>query len=137
MLTDDFIEIKRADLKQVMYHEIDLNELIFTVVKALQNVSRIRYYGISMLIDVLRGTDNTRVFRNELNKIPEFGAFKELPYETVKTVIEWMISEHLILKTKEPYPVLHSTYEGLHYSQVMSEGKLKKFKKYLEEEVVL
>ena len=74
-----------------MYHEIDLNELIFTVVKALQNVSRIRYYGISMLIDVLRGTDNTRVFRNELNKIPEFGAFKELPYETVKTVIEWMI----------------------------------------------
>ncbi|BFK28386.1 MAG: UvrD-helicase domain-containing protein [Blautia producta] len=137
VLTDDFIEIKRADLKQVMYHEIDLNELIFTVVKALQNVSRIRYYGISMLIDVLRGTDNTRVFRNELNKIPEFGAFKELPYETVKTVIEWMISEHLILKTKEPYPVLHSTYEGLHYSQVMSEGKLKKFKKYLEEEVVL
>ncbi|MCM1057122.1 MAG: hypothetical protein NC517_05885 [Firmicutes bacterium] len=36
--------------------------------------------------------------------------------------------EHLILKTKEKYSVLHSTYEGLHYSE--------KLKKYLEEELI-
>lgn len=133
VLMDDFIEIKRADLKPVMYNEIDLNEMIFTVVKALQNVSRVRFYGVSLLTDVLRGTDNKRVFHNGLDKTPEFGAYEDLPYETVKAVIEWMISEHLILKTKERYPVLHSTYEGLHYSEVITEGKLKKLQKYLEE----
>jgi DNA helicase-4 len=50
-------------------------------------------------------------------------------------MIEWMISEHLILKTKEKYPVLHSTYEGLHYSNVITEGKLKKLQKLLKKEM--
>lgn len=53
------------------------------------------------------------------------------------SIIEWLIKEHYMLKTKEKYPVLHSTYEGLHYSETITEGKLKKLKKYLEEEVVL
>lgn len=90
-----------------------------------------------MLTDVLKGVDNKRILDNRLDKIPEYGVLKKLSGETVKSVIEWMISEHLILKTKEHYPVLHSTYEGLHYSEVMTEGKLKRLKKYLEEEVVL
>ena len=132
--TDDYIAIQRADLNPVMYNEIDLNELIFTVVKGLQNVSCVRYYGTKMLTDVLRGTVTKRVFDNHLDKIPEFGALKELQYETVQSVIDWMISAHLILKTKEQYPVLHSTYEGLHYSEVITEGKLKRLKKYLEKD---
>lgn len=37
-----------------------------------------------------------------------------------------------MLQTKEQYPVLHSTYEGLHCSESITEGKLKKLKKYLE-----
>ncbi|MGN0414174.1 MAG: 3'-5' exonuclease [Agathobacter sp.] len=60
---------------------------------------------------------------------------KSVMYETIKAVIEWMIAEHLILKTKGRYPVLHSTYEGLHYSEVITEKKLKELKKYLEDEV--
>lgn len=134
-LSDDYIEIQRADLKPVMYNGFDLNDLIFTVVKALQNVSHVRYYGAGMLADVLRGTVTKRIFDNKLDRIPEFGTLKEFQYETVLSIIEWMISEHLILRTKERYPVLHSTYEGLHYSEEMTEGKLKKLKKYLEEDL--
>ena len=44
-----------------------------------------------------------------------------------------MIKEHYTLKTKGQYPVLHSTYEGLHYSESITEGKLKKLRKHLEE----
>ena len=40
-------------------------------------------------------------------------------------------------KTKGKYPVLHSTYEGLHYSEKVTVSKLKRLKKYLEEEVIL
>lgn len=54
-----------------------------------------------------------------------------------KVIFEWMISERLILKTKGRYPVLHSTYEGLHYSEVITEDELSKLKNYLEEEVIL
>lgn len=136
-LEADYVNIVRADVKPVMCGGYDLNDLLFTVVKALQNVSRVRFYGVTMLADVLKGTDNKRISENKLDRIPEFAALKDMPYETIKAIIEWMIAEHFILKTKEKYPVLHSTYEGLHYSEVITEGKLYKLKNYLEEEAAV
>ena len=136
-LKDDYVEVRRADLEPVLYAEYDLNELIFTIVKALQNVSRNKFYGVTILVDVLNGVNNKKIFENQLHLVTEFGALKEIPHETIVAVIDWMISEHLILKTKGKYPVLHSTYEGLHYSEKVTALKLKRLKKYLEEEVIL
>lgn len=134
---DDSIEIVRADLKEVVYEGYDLNEIIFTVLNALQDVSKDKYYGIRVLADVLKGTVSKRVFDEKLNNVPQFGSLEELPYEKITSIIEWMIAEHYILKTRGKYPVLHSTYEGLHYSETTTEQKLKKLKKYLDEEVIL
>ena len=136
-LTDDYIEIKRADIKPVIFDDIDLNDVVFTIVKALQNVSRKRFFNIKVLTDVLSGTESEKVVKNNLGQIPEFRALKDMSYDTIQATIEWMITQHLILKTKERYPVLHSTYDGLHYSEFITEGKLKKLKQYLEEDVIL
>ena len=131
------IEIVRADLKGVSYEGYDLNEMMFIVLNALQNVSYNKFFGVKMLADVLKGTVSKRVFDENLHRIPQFGSLKELPYEKITSIIDWMISEHYILKTRGKYPVLHCTHEGLHYSENITENKLKKLKKYLEEEVVL
>lgn len=135
--SSDRVEIQRADIKPVMYDNMDLNDVVFVIVKALQNVSEERFYNIKVLTDVLSGTGSEKVIKNNLSHIAEFGALNDLPYDTIQAVIEWMISRHYILKTKERNPVLHSTYDGLHYSEFINETKLKKLKKYLEEEVVL
>lgn len=129
---DDYVEIIRADVTPVLYSGFDLNDVVFDVAKALQNVSQIRFYGTTMLCDVLHGVENKRIKDNKLDKIPEYGVFKDLSIESIRAIIEWMLSEHYVLQTKEQYPVLHSTYEGLHYSESITEGKLKKLKKYLE-----
>ena len=105
---------------------------MFNIVKALQNISRIKFYGITVFCEVLCGAENKRIQDNRLDNIPEYGIYKSLPAEVVRTVVDWMISEHYILKTKGKYPVLHSTYEGLHYSESITEGKLKRLKKQLE-----
>lgn len=136
-LQDDYVQIIRAEMEPIFYGDYDLNEVIFTVVKALQNVSKNNFYGVKMLADVLKGTISEKVFERKLHTVEEFGSFKELPYETITSVIEWMISEHFILKTRGKYPVLHSTYDGLHYAEKITVKKLKEFKKYLEEEVIL
>ena len=136
-LKDDAVEIIRAELQPVMYQDHDLNDLLFTVLKALQNVSKEKFFGITTLVEVLKGINSKMVFDNRLHMIPEFAALKEMPYETIVAIIEWMIHEHLILKTRGKYPVLHSTYDGLHYSEKLTVSKLKKLKKYLEEEVIL
>ncbi len=47
-------------------------------------------------------------------------------------IVEWMIENHFILKTKGQYPVLHPTYEGMHYDEIVTGGMLKRLKKYLE-----
>ena len=135
--TDDYVDVQMAKLKPVQYSSWNLEEVFYIIICGLQNMSSVRFYGVTMLVDILRGADNKRIFDNNLNKIPEFGSLKDMPRETIQSIIEWMIKEHYILKTKEKYPVLHSTYEGLHYSETLTEGKLKKLKKYLEEEVVL
>lgn len=128
---DDYVEIIRAEVNPVLYGELDLNDVVFNIVKALQNVSRIKFYGMTVFYEVLCGEENKRIQDNKLDKIPEYGIYKTLSGDAVRTVVDWMISEHYILKTKGKYPVLHSTYEGLHYSESITEGKLKKLKKQL------
>ena len=110
-----------------------LNDFVFNAVKALQNISRVKYYGTNVLCDVLRGVVSKKISGNKLDKIPEYGMYKELPFEKVKNIVGWMITEHFILRTKGDYPVLHSTYEGLHYSEFITEAGLEKLKKYLEQ----
>lgn len=129
---DDYVEIIRAEVNPVLYGELDLNDVVFNIVKAWQNVSRIKFYGMTVFCEVLCGEENKRIQDNKLDKIPEYGIYKTLSGDAVRTVVDWMISEHYILKTKGKYPVLHSTYEGLHYSESITEGKLKKLKKQLE-----
>lgn len=128
---DDYVEIIRAEVNPVLYGELDLNDVVFNIVKAWQNVSRIKFYGMTVFCEVLCGEENKRIQDNKLDKIPEYGIYKTLSGDAVRTVVDWMISEHYILKTKGKYPVLHSTYEGLHYSESITEGKLKKLKKQL------
>ena len=135
--TDDYVEIIKAQLKPVVYDKWELGQVFYTIVCGLQNMSHVRFYGVTMLAEILHGSDSKRILDNGLNKIPEFGALKDMPLEIIQSIIEWMITEHYILKTKGKYPVLHSTYEGLHYRDSLTEGKLKKLKKYLEEEVIL
>lgn len=38
----------------------------------------------------------------------------------------------MLLKTKGQYPVLHLTYDGLHYSEKMTVKKLEELKSYME-----
>lgn len=111
--TDDYVEIEKTTAASVRYKRWILNNVVDTVLRALQDVSKVRYYGVTMLTDILRGANSKRILDNGLEMVPEYGMLKEIPRETIQNIIEWLINEHYILKTKEKYPVLHSTYEGL------------------------
>ena len=63
--------------------------------------------------------------------IPGYGALKHIRREVLVSVIEWMIEQKFILKTKGAYPVLHPTYDGMHYAETMTNAKLKKLQVYL------
>ena len=128
------LKSKKTTAASVRYKRWILNNVVDTVLRALQDVSKVRYYGVTMLTDILRGANSKRILDNGLEMVPEYGMLKEIPRETIQNIIEWLINEHYILKTKEKYPVLHSTYEGLHYSESLTETKLEELKAYLEKD---
>ena len=98
-----------------------------TILLGLSHISETHYYGTTLLIDVLRGSESKRISDTGLNLLPEYGKLKTISHETLFSIIEWMIENHYILKTKHPkYPVLHPTYEGTHYDETITINKLKK-----------
>lgn len=127
------ITIRKAELPPVTYRQYELNDVVYTVLSCLSHISEKRYYGVTIMTDVLLGAeDNRKVAAGGLNRLPEYGRLKDIPRDEIRSIIEWMIENHFILKTKGQYPVLHPTYEGTHYSEVMTGSLLKRLKKYLE-----
>lgn len=132
---EEDINIKIADFKLVLHNGQDLNEVVFMVLSAVQHISEVRYYGVTMLLDVLQGKETKKLLDAKLNAVPEYGALVKLAREDLHTISEWLIGNHFLLKTKGKYPVIHLTYDGLHYRESMTIAKLKKLKSYLEQEM--
>lgn len=135
-IVSDYVEIVKADLEPILFNKLVLNDVIYIILNALQNISVKKYYNKTILINVLIECNNKIIIDNNLIQIPEYGQLKNMSYDDIDTIIEWMINKHLILRTKERYSVLHSTYEGLHYSKYIGIKEMKQLKEYLEKEVV-
>lgn len=124
--------IQKATIKPVLFQEMDLNDVVYTVLQCLSHISEKRYIGIPLFVDVLCGADNKQIIAAALNKTPEFGKLLCIRREDLTDIIEWLIEKHYILKTKHPtHPVLHPTYQGIHYSETITAASLLKLRKRL------
>lgn len=132
-IEEDNASIKKVDFEPVLYHGMVLNDIVHIVLSALQNVSNVRYYGVTMLVDVLTGTTTKKLFEAKLNAIPEFGKLNAVSKDDLHAVIDWLVMNNFILQTKGQYPVLHPTYNGLHYDEKMTLKQLKQLKRHLEQ----
>lgn len=110
------------------------NEQIHTVLQCLSDISQKHYYGVTVLTDVLRGSENKRIKSDRLDLISGYGKLAHLKRERVVALIEWLIEHKYILQTKGPYPVLHPTYEGTHYSESITAGKVRSLSKNLDDD---
>lgn len=114
------------------YKEQDLKDMVFTILKCLEHVSAKKYFGITVLLGVLRGQQSKKIYDYDLNLCMEYGALKQVAGNDVRAVIEWLIANHYMLRTKGNYPVLHQTYGGIHYEETITAAELKRLKAYLE-----
>ena len=130
----DVVDIQKPQLESVCYRHFDLNYIVYTILKCLNNISEEKYFGITTLVDVLRGSESKKIYKYNLNEVSGYGELKIISREDLNAIIEWLIDNHFMLKTNHPrYPVLHPTYEGKNYAENITAAKLKKLKSYLEE----
>lgn len=116
----------------IEFRGIDLNTVIGKILQTLSSISTKKYYGITMLVDVLRGSQNKRIREDRLNVVDGYGELADVSRTDVEFLIKWLIDNGFILKTKGLYPVLHPTYNGEHYGEVITRQKLQALKKKLE-----
>jgi DNA helicase-4 len=98
----------------------------------LSHISEKKYYGITVLVDVLKGSQSKKIKEAHLDEIPEYAVLQAVNREDLTSMVEWLIDNHFILQTKGAYPVLHPTYDGIHYDETITSGKLKKLLEYLQ-----
>ncbi len=132
---EEQVEIQKAKTKEILYQGKDLNAVVYTILGCLYRMSEKKFYGITTLVDVLRGANSKKIYRGQLNEIKEYGALQDISREDLECIINWLIENHFILKTSHPmYPVLHITSDTLNYKETMTTGKLRKLLERLNEE---
>ncbi len=124
--------VSKAEIRTKNTNVESVNAYVHTVLQCLEEISAKKYYGTTVLTDVLRGSESKRIKNAGLDRLSTYGSLSSLSREYVQTVIEWMIGEHYILRTRGPYPVLHPTYEGRHYSETVTAAKLRSLAKKLD-----
>lgn len=126
-------DIQKGIISGFFYKERDVANIVHNVLQGLVHVSEHKYYGVHLLADVLHGSQSQRVIEARLYEIPEYSSLDYLDRKDIIVLINWLIKHHFILQTKGKYPVLHPTYEGIHYSEVLTEEMLRGLIRYMEE----
>ena len=124
--------ITAPEMKEVVYRDVDLNTTVAVILQTLSDVSAKKFYGITTLTDILRGSQSKKVLAAGLDKLGGYGKLSNMPREDVQFIIEWLIRKGFILQTKGMYPVLHPTYNGQHYHDTITRQKLLALKRELE-----
>lgn len=125
--------IQKADLPEVYHNGYSINNAIYEILSCLSEVSERHFFGVTVLVDTLTGNSSSQIKKHKLYEVSVYGKLDTIPNEELKTMIDWMIHQHFILKTNHPtYPVLHPTYEGNHYKDFLTANSLNQLKKILE-----
>lgn len=124
---------KEKETNDLSYKGKDLFELVRNVISCLNHISENYYFGITILISVLRGGKRKQIAKHRLSEVPEYGMYSDMSRDDMRAIIQWMINNHYMLKTKAKYPVLHPTYNGNHFDECITKKQIKDLKKYLED----
>ncbi len=124
---------EEKDQNEMSYKGFDLIELLRTIISCLNHISENYYFGTSVLISVLRGGNRKQIVKHKLNEVPEYGLYSNISLDDMRAIVQWLLNNHYILKTKAKYPVLHPTYNGNHFDECITNKQLKELKKYLED----
>lgn len=126
--------ITKPVIENVMYKNDNLNTIVYTVLDCLAQISEIHFFGIFVLIDVLRGSNAKKIKEWKLHTVPTYASLISYNKEELYLIIEWLIEKGFILQTNnKKYPVLHLMNKGINYNKHINSRLLMNLKKKLIE----
>lgn len=119
--TIETIKVRESDHScYPTYKNMSILEIVGIVLRCLVSISEKKDYSSTILVRILDGSSDQRILNDELHFTPEYGKLSCLGRKSVRKIVDWLIDNHYILKTKEAYPVLHMTKKGFHYKEYLT-----------------
>ena len=82
---------------------------------------------------MLKGSNNQKVIEYKLHETSVYGKLECIKREGLEIIIDWLIANGFILQRNSKYPVLHLTYNGIHYQETIKNMQLKSLARVLKE----
>lgn len=100
-----FLPEYEEDEKSVL-DGITARGLVELIVDACDDVSQVYFFGVTTLVNVLRGSKNQQVLNYRLNELECYGALKSLKAKCVFDIVEFLIEENFLYRTQGLYPTV-------------------------------
>ena len=123
------IVIEKSDASAELFKNYNLDEIVCHILNSIQEITKDHFYGVSIIIDVLRGAHSSKIKEKNFYELECYGTLDFYSREEIITIIEWMLSKGLLLKTKSKYPVIHITAKGFDYKNSVSKKDFKELRK--------
>lgn len=111
---------------------ISIYDIIYAILECVEEVSGVNYYGVTVNIDILRGSYSEKIKKNCLNLLKSYGAMVAIDRQVLIIIIDWLIEHHYLLKTTGKYPVLHPTSDGRKFKDNIKPSQLEELRVILK-----
>ena len=81
------------------------------IINACAEISKVNYFGATMMVNVLRGSKNQQVVNYKLNELDCYGALKSIKTKHVFDIVEFLIEENYLYRTQGLYPTVRVNSE--------------------------
>ena len=111
---------------QKEFEEIDVTKEARKIIECVLELRQ--RYGINVIAGTLKGDNRAKLREYHVSEYPSFGALKELAEPAIKEIMEQMLAEQLLFRTKDKYALVKVTRQGREWMEGESRILLKKAK---------
>ena len=95
------------------FEEVDISVDAQKIVSCVYRIKQKgRYYGKSMVVDVLHGSENERVMSLGFDKLSTYGLMKDVPVQRIRAELDHLIMEGYLSFSGGEYPVVELTAQS-------------------------
>jgi DNA helicase-4 len=124
---------EKASIESVQFNGADMLDIIGRILHCVAEISEKHFFGKGVLLNVLRGSSNKKILEYMLEQTSEYGKLSNIKREDLELIIDWLISNEFLLQRNSLYPVVHSTYNGTHFKEIITNTQLKNLARSLLE----
>ena len=108
-------------------------DVIGKILRCVAEISEKHYFGEGVLLNVLRGSSEPIVLKYKLECTSLYGKLALIKREDLEIIVDWLVSNEFLLQREGKYPVLHLTYNGIHFPETIDNAKIRGLARAIKE----